>query len=386
VYEHVDDAFICAAIAGQADDLDAAARQIVEEALRRGSEDNATLQIVRIDALPGAEANEVQRQLVDLPPPPILAPRAIFDGYRILREVHGSSRSHIYLAADIDTDAIVILKTPSIDLQGDNAYLERFMMEEWVARRINSAHVLKPCAPTRKRNYLYVVTEYIEGQTLAQWMIDNPSPDLETVRGIIEQIATGLQAFHRLEMLHQDLRPENVMIDATGTVKIIDFGATSVSGIMESAPPAARIGILGTEQYTAPEYFLGESASSRSDIFSLGVIAYQMLSGKLPYGATVSRARTRSAQRKLRYRSVLDDDREVPAWVDSALGKAVHPDPNKRYAELSEFVFDLRHPSSDFLDRNRPALLERDPLAFWRGTSLILFTLVLLLGAALARR
>jgi serine/threonine protein kinase len=73
--------------------------------------------------------------------------------------------------------------------------------------------VLKPYVPTRKRHYVYVATEYIDGQTLSQWMIDNPRPGLEAVRGLIEQIAKGLRAFHRLEMLHQDLRPENVMID-----------------------------------------------------------------------------------------------------------------------------------------------------------------------------
>ena len=106
-------------------------------------------------------------------------------------------------------------------------------MEEWVARRINSAHVLKPRAQLRTRNYLYVVTEFVEGQTLTQWMIDNPKPSLETVRGILEQIASGLQAFHRMEMLHQDLRPENIMIDGTGTAKIIDFGSTRIAGIAE---------------------------------------------------------------------------------------------------------------------------------------------------------
>src|SRR5205814_10523982 len=128
------------------------------------------------------------QKLTELPLPPLLEARMIFDGYKIIREVHGSSRSHIYLAVDGETDALVIIKIPSIDLRGDPAYLERFLMEEWVARRINNAHVLKPCLQTRKRNYLYVVTEYIDGQTLAQWMIDNRKPDLETVRGIIEQI------------------------------------------------------------------------------------------------------------------------------------------------------------------------------------------------------
>ena len=219
--------------------------------------------------------------------------------------MHASSRSHIYLAVDTETDALVALKIPSIDLRGDPAYLKRFMMEEWVARRINSAHVLKPCLQSRKRNYLYVVTEFIDGQTLTQWMIDNPRPDLETVRGIVEQIAKGLQAFHRMEMLHQDLRPDNIMIDKTGTVKIIDFGSTKVKGVVEAAPSTDHDDILGTAQYTAPEYFLGESGSSRSDIFSLGVITYQMLTGRLPYGAEVAKAQNEiaAAQTAIRLRA-----------------------------------------------------------------------------------
>ena len=131
-------------------------------------------------------------------------------------------------------------------------------------------------------------------------MIDNPKPDLETVRGIVEQIAKGLRAFHRKEMLHQDLRPDNVMIDKTGTAKIIDFGATKIAGVAEAAPDIDD-DILGTVQYTAPEYFRGESGSPRSDLFSLGVITYQMLTGQLPYGAQIAKARTKSQLGKLRY-------------------------------------------------------------------------------------
>jgi serine/threonine protein kinase len=295
--------------------------------------------------------------------------------------VHGSSRSHIYLAVDGETNTVVIMKTPSIDLQGDPAYLEQFLMEEWVARRINSAHVLKPCLPTRKRKYLYVITEFIEGQTLAQWMIDNPKPDIETVRGIVEQIAKGLRAFHRLEMLHQDLRPENIMIDNTGTVKIIDFGSTKVAGMMEISSPIARHDLLGTAQYTAPEYFLGESGSTCSDLFSLGVMTYQMLTGRLPYGTDVAKSRTKAAQRKLRYQSVLDDTREIPAWIDEAIRKAVHPTPQKRYEDLSEFVFDLHHPNSAFLSKTRPPLIERHPVVFWKSVSFFLsIALLILLG------
>jgi serine/threonine protein kinase len=212
-------------------------------------------------------------------------------------------------------------------------------------------------------------------------MIDNPRPDVETVRGIVEQIARGLRAFHRMEMLHQDLRPENIMIDKTGTVKIIDFGATRVAGVAETERPADRDRIKGTVQYTAPEYFLGEGGTPQSDLFSLGVITYQMLTGRLPYGAQMAQARTRSQQRSAPYGSVLDNDREIPAWIDGTLRKAVHPDPRKRYEELSEFVFDLRHPNENFLRSSTGPLIERNPLLFWKGLSFALGCAVLVLLA-----
>ncbi len=378
VYDYVGDRFIVDAIGG---DWDSAAKRIVDEAYHRGSPDNLTVQIVRIDDLADAEASELLGSATELPLPPLLEARMVFDGYRIIRQVHASSRSHIYLAVDIETDAIVIIKIPSIDLRGDPDYLRRFMMEEWVARRINSPYVLKSSAPSRKRNYLYVVTEFVDGQTLTQWMIDNPKPDLETVRGIVEQIARGLRAFHKMEMLHQDLRPDNVMIDKTGTVKIIDFGSTNVIGVLEAMPSVDPNQILGTAQYTAPEYFIGLGGAPRSDLFSLGVITYQMLTGKLPYGAAMARARTQAQQRKLRYHPATGENGDVPAWMDGAIARAVYPDPRKRYDEMSEFIFDLRHPNADFLNVALPPLIARYPLLFWKVTSFILLCVVLFLLA-----
>ena len=379
VYEFVKADFLINIIRTQSDDLNHAAQIIVEEALKQGSDDNLTIQIIRVDDLPNKDASELYQELTQLPFPPVLEPRMLFDGYKIIRQIHSSSRSHVYLAVDVETDAQTIIKIPSIDLRGDPAYLERFLMEEWIAKRINNANVLKPCLQTRKRNYIYVATEFVDGQSLAQWMIDNPKPDLETVRSIIEQIAKGLRAFHRLEMLHQDIRPNNIMIDSTGTVKIIDFGSTSVAGIMEVASPIIQNNLLGTAQYAAPEYFLGESGSPRSDIFSLGVIAYQMLTGKLPYGAEVAKCKTSSAQNKLEYDSMRYENREIPVWVDDAVRKAVQPNPLKRYEDLPEFIYDLRHPNKVFLNKTRPPLLERNPVAFWKGVSFVLSVIIILL-------
>ncbi len=380
IYEFVNSKLMSQVINEHSDNLDAAAKTIAEKAYEQGSDDNLTVQIVRVDELPIQNVDEIYQQLTELPFPPILEARMEFDGYKIIREVYASSRSHVYLAVDIETGTQVIMKTPSTELQGDTAYLERFLMEEWIARRINnSAHVLKPCTITRQRNFLYVITEYIDGQTLTQWMRDNPKPDLETVRGIVEQIAKGLRAFHRMEMLHQDLRPENIMIDSTGTVKIIDFGSTKVAGISEITSPIERANFLGTMQYTAPEYMLGQEGRPNADLFSLAVITYQMLAGKQPYGAQVAKATTKSAQNKLKYNPLPHDERHIPLWIDGALKKALHPDPYKRYSEITEFLFDLRHPNKVFHNETRPPLLERDPVVFWKGVSFVLSIIIVLL-------
>ncbi len=381
VYEYTDADFIQAAIAA-GPDLDVAARAIADEALRRGSGDNLTIQLIRIDELPDPEANEVFRQISDLPCPPELEARDEFEGYQIVRVIKRSARSHIYLAVDKASGERVVIKTPSVDMQANPAALERFLLEEWIARRINSAHVLKPCAQMRQRQSIYVVTEYIEGQTLGQWLIDNPKPDLPTVRGILDQVAKGLQAFHRLEMVYQDLKPDNIMIDGTGTVKIIDFGATRVAGLEEVDTPIEQINLLGAALYAAPEYFLGEQGSRRSDIYSLGVIAYQMLSGGFPYGTQVPKSRTKAAQKKLAYKTVLNEEREIPAWVDDAIRKAVQPDPLARYEELSEFIYDLHHPNKEFLNKTKPPLIERNPVIFWKSVSFLLMLAVIVLGVA----
>ena len=177
-------------------------------------------------------------------------------------------------------------------------------------------------------------------------------------------------------MLHQDLRPENILIDKTGTIKIIDFGSAKVAGVLEAKPHTDAEDILGTLQYTAPEYFIGEPGSPRSDLFSLGVIAYQMLTGRLPFGAQVARARTTARQRKLVYNSARNHDPAIPVWVDRTLARAVDPDPVKRYEVLSELVYDLRHPRDAYLRSGQAPLLERNPLLFWKAVSFVLACVV----------
>lgn len=356
-------------------DLTEAAKKIVAAAFANGSPDNLTCQIVRVDD-PGHQDEEAHlKKLTALPMPPELVPGQEFEGYTILRELHLSKRTQVYLAREGGSGATVVLKTPSVNYEDDPVYLEMFTREEWVGQLVTSPHVLKVVRPAHVRRSLYYVTEYFEGQTLRQWMLDHPSPDLETVRGIIEQIAKGLRAFHRKEIIHRDLKPENVMIDRSGTVKIIDFGSSRVASLAETASNVEQPDLVGTIDYTAPEYHRGETPTNRSDIYSVGVIAYELLTGKLPYGRGFAHQRDIT---RLEYIPASSLNEAVPRWVDAALARAVHKNPAHRAEALSALVEDLRRPNPDYRDEPRP-LLERNPVAFWRGLSLALLALNLLL-------
>lgn len=378
-YEHLDAAAVHTALAQHPGDLDQAAEVLTTLALQRGSQDNLTVQLVHIDALPDDAATQLPTQREGLRLPPALKPRDPFEGYTIVRELHASSRSHVHLAVDQDSGQQVVLKTPSVDLREHTSYLDSFLLEEWIARRLDSVHVAKAVISDRPRQHLFVALEYIEGQTLAQWMIDHPIPDLNTVRELMAQVAKGLQAFHRKEMLHQDLRPENLMIDRTGTVKIIDFGATHVAGLTEGTADAEPRAILGSLQYTAPEYFVGEQGSPASELFSLAVLTYQMLSGHLPYGLQITQLRATADLARLRYIPLRSRRPELPAWLDAVLQRALHPHPHRRQEALSEFVEDLRAPSARYQRDRGPALIDRNPIVFWQTLSVILAGVVLVL-------
>jgi len=378
VHEYVSAKDMTQLLRANANDLDLAACLIVEHALAQGSDDNLTVQIVRIEALPDGDVLDYIGQVDALPPPPILAPPCEFEGYVLHRTLHSNDRSHIYLATDQGSSVQVALKIPSIALRHEPSLLKQFMMEEWIARRLSSPHVLKAHVSTRARRHLFTVMEYVEGQSLRQWMYDHPTPELTAVRDIVEQIIKGLRALHRREMLHGDLRPENIMIDHDGTVKIIDFGSVRVAGLVEAASelPAA---ILGSVQYTAPEWLAGDAPTWRSDLFSAAVITYEMLTGRLPYGADAARVRTALDQRKLRYNSARTPHNVVPDWMDGALRTALHPDPYKRYEGMSEFIHDLNVPNERFRLKRHAPLLERDPVLFWKVLSLLLASTIIVL-------
>jgi len=377
VYEHIQEVRVSEIVLECSDDLDKAARKIVSEAIENGSDDNLTVQIVRVDSLPGAGVLELFEKSFSLPLPKEVRVRSTFDGYEIVRVLHQSSRSQAFLAVDPETQEKVVIKVPSQEMRGDEKYLEHFLVEEWVMARLQNPHVLSLPKARKPKNYLYVAAEYIDGVTLSQWMKDNPSPSVESVRSIVDQVGEGLRALHRQEMLHQDLRPQNIMIDHQGTVKIIDFGAVRISGLRELGRDSDSEEMLGTVQFMAPEYFMGGVPSERSDLFSVASIAYQMLTGKLPYGYDLARSIRGVSARGIAYTDIGQFRRDIPIWIDGAIEKAVKIKPEQRYSDISEFLYDLRHPNPKFLKKDRQPLIERDPLSFWKAMSAILFILLL---------
>lgn len=359
---------------------------LIKAALANKSDDNLSCQLLRIEAIAKADKQEFYEKLTRLPFPPDLMAGNMLDSFKIIRELHATARSQVYLAEDTFNEGactegsnekrLVVIKTPSINFIDDPSYIDLFLHEEWVAKRLNSPHLIKSCQLKHQRNFLYSTVEYIQGQTLQQWMSENPKASLMQVRGSISQIAKGLRCMHRMEMIHQDLKPNNIIIDKNNTLIIIDFGSTKVAGLAEIRSVIEHNNIVGTANYSAPEYFKGEQGTSRSDVFSLGVIAYEMLTGKLPYGEI---SPERAAKKKFTYTSVREYNPHVPDWIDLAIRKAVHPSPTKRYRLLSEFVTDLSKPNTELIRSNHAEpLMERNPVMFWKMLALIEFVLLFL--------
>ena len=362
----------------QSADFNAQANQLVSKALADGSHDNVTCQIIHIESLPSQQANEVINDLIRLPFPPDLSAGMIIDGYKVIKDFHSSSTSQLYLVEDTETDQTMIMKTPSVNYNDDASYIDRFHMEEWAGKRIYNPNVMVTYEQKRKRSCQYFLLEHIEGITLADWIEKNPSPSIKQVTDILDQVIHGLRGMHRLEMLHRDLKPDNIMISSDGSVKIIDLGAVKVAGIQEIASPVERLELLGTKNYTAPEYLMGMAGSTKSDLFSLGVVAYEMLTGKLPYGDQSDKNLDWRSISKIKYTPSIKYNPMIPLWLDGAIEKAVRIDHRMRYDSFSEFYHDLTHPNEAFMKGSMP-LVEKDPLIFWQSISSALFIINMIL-------
>ncbi|HSC85899.1 MAG TPA: protein kinase [Polyangiaceae bacterium] len=338
--------------AGEQASLDENCRAIVAAAIAAGSPDNATCQLVRVETVPDASMDEYLNRLTELRFPPDLEPGHVIDGLRVEREIFSGPRCQVYQVRSVDSGQLYALKTPSVNFEDDPGYIERFSLEYWLGQRVKNEHLVRAITTEKPRTFLYNLMEYVDGPTLGTWIRRQERKRIrppEEVVALIAQVVKGLYALHRKEIIHQDLKPDNVIIDANGVVKLIDYGSCAVSGIAEISVPLERERALGTRGYSAPEYVLGGAITPLADQFSLGVLTYEMLTGKLPYGEAIERAGTRREFDELTYTPAYVHNPRVAVWMDGALRKALSLQARNRYQELSEFLYDLEHPNPDYL-------------------------------------
>lgn len=363
------------------DSLEDLAKNIGETAFKKGSTDNISCLIVDVASLPIERIDEVYKDLTELTIPPVLEKGNKIDQFQITRILHSGTRSHVYLARNINDDQLRVLKMPSINFSDDLAYLDSFAREQWIGRKISHAKIMKVLAPPQGTKFLYHVCEYIEGITLRQWMIDNPQPELDMVRELVDEMISAVRVLHRDKMIHRDLKPENFIINRNGSVTLIDLGTVHVSGIKEINRPDFEEIPVGDVGYIAPEYLIYNAATGLSDLFSIASIAYEMITGKLPFNVVKSNRDHPTNFSRWTYKRISSHNqarKDLPEWIDNVLKKALTAKPENRYQAMSEFQQDLRKPSQDMLTSSEYIpLIERNPLRFWQGISVALILVVI---------
>ena len=354
--------------------LTQASQLLVNKASENGSRDNLSCLLMKVTDIPNLQPNEIRKLLLKKAIPPALKEGDRLEGYRIIRALHESSRSHLYLAEEESSGSYFTIKVPSVNFSEDEIYLQGFIREAWVGSQINHPAIMKVYPAKSDCKFLYHVCEYIQGQTLRQWMYDHPNPDFDSVRQIITQVASALRAFKKLDIVHRDIKPENIMMDQNGLIKLIDYGTASIAALDEQINRLTEDVPMGTVNYIAPETLANLSSDYRSDLFSLGIITYELLTGERPYPKNSNQHYHKNSDfSQWQYQSSLDFRSDIPFWMDLTLRRAVEPNPLNRYEHYSEFLTDLSKPNlTTEQSFNERPFIERDPVLFWKLTSAVL--------------
>lgn len=368
-------------------DFEKVAEEISNHALAQNSQDNLTCFILRVDSVPDKNLEEAHSDLSARVIPPTLKPGQRIDHYHVESVIYAGTRSHLYKVINKRNNKPYVLKAPSLNFQDDLVYLEGFVREQWVGSRINHANVMHilPAEPDSK--FLYHICEQIEGTNLRQWMHDHPQASLLEVRGIVEQVIHGLRVFQRAGMIHRDLKPENIMVNTSNQVKLIDFGTVAVRGLAEISSPITEDGPVGSVSYIAPESVVDGISIMQSDMFSLAVIVYEMLTHSLPYKMDKVGRRGAKSINEWQYQSFRTHRPDLPLWLDLAIEKACHPNYKHRYEAYSEFWNDLLQPNSDLVKHfKRRPLLQQHSSKVWQLVSVVLLLVVIMQWYFLAQQ
>ena len=292
------------------------------------------------------------------------------DSYRIENPVARSGMASIYRATDVRDHRIVALKIPHPDMEADPILSDRFQRENGIGEKLNHPNVMRVFAD-EKRSRIYMVMEWCEGRLLRKIMDEGRISRDRAIRiaiGVLE----ALDYIHANGVVHRDLKPENIMVDDGDHIKLIDFGIASDSSARRLTY-ANFTATLGTPKYISPEQVKGKRGDGRSDIYSLGVILYEMLSGKLPFtGPSPIAAMNDRLLNHPMPPTVADPS--ISPQLQEVLYRALERDPKNRYATAHEFIHDLQH-----LDQ--VGVEDRDELKNWQRRKSQLSRKILYYGA-----
>jgi serine/threonine protein phosphatase PrpC len=343
------------------------ARALVAAALEAGSTDNCTALVLDVVGLPTLDSADIGANIAQLPLIPVPLGGETIDGFVLKVLLSDGRYSRLFGAEDEVEGGEVALKFPKPLVASVDTYRAAFAREAWVGARVTSpglGHVLE--LPPGRQTSLYTVMPLYQGELLETRLARSPAVRLEEGRHIAIKLARAAAALHRAGIVHRDIKPDNVILEADGSLKLIDLGVVRVPG-MEDAPPEE---IPGTAAYMAPEMFDGEPGNEATDIYALGVTMFRAFTGEFPYG----NADATGPPRRDRPKPLSTLRPDLPAWLQAALARAIAIDPAERFRDMAEFAVEMeagpaRAPPA--VPRPR-TLYERHPLQFWQGVAALL--------------
>ncbi len=341
------------------------ARALVASALESGSSDNCTALVLDVVELPMESAN--LGAAMQLPIVPVPRGGETIDGFILQALLSEGRYTRLFAATDEIGGGEVVLKFPKPMVADVAAHRAAFLREAWVGARVHSPGLGRIIElPHGRQSCLYTVMPLYQGELLETRLTRPPSLGLEEGRNIAIRLARAVATLHRDGVIHRDIKPDNVILEGDGSLKLIDLGAVRIRGLEDSPPDE----IPGTRAYVAPEMFGGEAGNEATDIYALGVTMFRAFTDQLPYGnSDATSPPTRDRPYEL---TVLRPD--LPAWLQAALGRAIAIDPGERFRDMSEFAAEMEAgpARAPILARRSLTLYERHPLRFWQALAALL--------------
>jgi serine/threonine protein kinase len=259
--------------------------------------------------------------------------------YKILGKLGKGGMATVYKAHELSLNRVVALKVLSPRLSEDTEFIKRFQREAQAAAKLNHPNIMQIYAIGEEKGIHYFAMEYIKGKTLAHLKKEEGTLTAARAIPIIKQVAKALGEAHKVGLVHRDIKPSNIMIDASGRAKVTDFG---IAYVAEAKTKLTREGsIIGTPEYLSPEQCEGKPLDGRSDIYSLGVTLYEMLSGKTPYEADTPVSMLMKIVQG-NFLPLHQVNPNVPLPVQNMVEKMMQTDTQKRYANVDELLESLR--------------------------------------------